>query len=205
MSLPHDFDEKVRDALPWEKRIAKKIEAFLVKRNIRNIGYSTPSDKETQHRGIDLIVEAESSSWEIKTRDHKYYNKGILLETKSVVENNTLGWLYTSEADVIAYCWLNESETNVMPTGYFILLKKLRTTSWYEKLPNNYRVLSTRSQRTPVSVVTTEGNRVLVSGRKYWTTEFIVPPIQDFPIGTLFPFNALLPSDLNQSKLGEVG
>jgi len=189
MSPRRDFDKDVSEAAPWEKRIAEKIEEFMLKYNVRKIPYGTQREKEIQKSGIDVIVKSESSDWEIKTRDHKYYEKGILLETKSIVERNILGWLYTSQADVIAYCWLNESSTNLMPNGYFIMLKNLRQTLWFKTLTQRYHIRTAKSMRkTP-------------EGERFWTTEFITPPIEDFPRGTLYRFNAILPSNYKQTIL----
>lgn len=187
MRAPHDFDESLKKYESWVKRLIEKIEEFMIKYNIRTIPYGTPRDIEIQKSGIDIIVKSESSGWEVKIRSSKYYEKGILLETTSVVEKNILGWLYTSNADVIAYCWLNESSTNLMPHGYFINLNKLRQTKWYETLTEIYYVNHTKSVRkTP-------------DGKKYWTTEFVTPPIKDFPRHTLYRFNAILPSNYKQT------
>ncbi len=194
MTGSRNFDEDVKDAKPWEKRIAKKVKDFLLKRYIKNLGYETLEDIKYQKQGIDAIAKAEKSTHEFKTRDYdpKYYNKDILLETISVVHKNILGWLYTSQADVIIYCWKNESESNLMPIGYFILLKELRKTSWYDNLPGDYFVKRTKYG----------SKREYISGTQHWHTKFVCPPIEDFPSGTLFRFNALLPSNRDQSTIG---
>ncbi len=190
MSPPHDFDEKLNEAAPWEKRIAEKIEKMHLRTyHTRLIPYDNIKDRKIQRSGIDFTISSESAGWEIKTRSRKYYLDGILLETISVVEKNIPGWLYTSKADIIAYVWLNESKSNLMQKGYFIMLKELRKTWWYQRLLDRYRVQETDSERK-----TDEG-------MIYWVTKFITPPISDFPDGTLIPFNALLPSNLEQSKL----
>ena len=189
MSPRRDFDKDVSEAAPWEKRIAEKLEEVILKYNVRKIPYGTPREKEIQKSGIDAIVTSESSNWEIKTRSHKYYEQGILLETKSIVERNIPGWLYTSKADVIAYCWLNESSTNLMPNGYFIMLKKLRKTLWFKTLTQRYPVKTAKSMRK------------IPEGERFWTTEFIIPQIHDFPPRTLHRFNAILPSNYKQTIL----
>lgn len=186
MRAPHDFDEKLNEATLWEKRIAEKIETFMMRYNIKMISYDNLKDIERQRNGMDFIVKSESAGWEIKTRSPKYYLKGILLETTSVVERNKPGWLYTSRADIIAYCWLNESFTNLMPIGYFIMIKELRKTRWYETLTERYRILDTTSDRK------------IPNGKIYWTTEFVIPPIKEFPRETLYRFNAILPSNYKQ-------
>jgi len=189
MNPPRDFDKDVKDAAVWEKLLAEKIVSFMRNYIPRLISYDNPKDIELQRKGMDLIVSSDSAIYEIKTRAHKYYRQGILLEIMSVVQHNKLGWLYTSEADCIAYVWLNESGTNLEPIGYFLLLKELRKTKWYAELPGVYHVMHTSSfRKTP-------------NGMSNWTTEFIVPEIDDFPrfpIKTLFQFNAILPSNYKQ-------
>lgn len=187
---PHrNFDEDMNDAASWEKRVSEKIESFVMKYKMRRIPYDTSENIELQKKGIDVIVESEPARYEIKTRAHKYYRKGILLETTSVVERNKPGWLYTSEADCITYVWKNVANTNVEPIGYFLLLKELRKTQWYDRLPGSYHVFSVTSKRkTPQGMI-------------YWTTEFIVPPIKDFPKYILWKFNAILPSNYKQTIL----
>jgi len=189
MRPPHDFDEKLNEAISWEKRIAEKIRTFMMRYNINMISYDNLKDIERQRNGMDFIVKSEAAGWEIKTRSPKYYLKGILLETTSVVEKNKPGWLYTSKADVIAYVWLNESFTNLMPIGYFIMIKELRNTQWYKNLLGRYKIKDTDSERrTPEGII-------------YWKTEFITPPIKDFPRDTLYQFNAILPSNHKQTIL----
>lgn len=191
MRSPHDFDDKLNEAALWEKRIAEKIEKMHLRTyHTRLIPYDNIEDRKIQRSGIDFTISSESAGWEIKTRSRKYYLDGILLETVSVVEKNIPGWLYTSKADIIAYVWLNESKSNLMQKGYFIMLKELRKTWWYNRLPGRYHVYDTPSERK-----TDEGTI-------YWDTKFITPPINDFPDGTLTPFNALLPSNHEQLKLG---
>lgn len=189
MNPPRDFDKDVEDFTVWEKRLIEKLISYLRNYIARLIPYDKPEDVKLQRKGMDIIVNSESMSFEIKIRANKYYLKGILLETTSVVERNKPGWLYTSEADCIVYVWLNESNTNLMPIGYFLLLKELRKTKWYASLPGFYHVMHTSSfRKTP-------------NGTTTWTTEFIVPSIEDFPRfprKTLFQFNAKLPSNYKQ-------
>ena len=191
MSRPYDFDEKLNEAAPWEKRIAEKIQTFMTRYNVNMISYDNLKDIERQRNGMDIIVKSESAGWEIKTRSPEYYLKGILLETTSVVERNKPGWLYTSKADVITYVWLNESFTNLMPIGYFIMIKELRKTPWYDSLPGKYPILQPKGG----------SKRKTSKGIIYWNTKFIVPPIEDFPTGTLYRFNALLPSNYKQTTI----
>jgi len=191
MSPPRDFIKDAKDAAPWEKRVSEKITYFLRNYMLRRLLYDTSEGKKLQKKGIDFIVESEKSKHEIKIRDNKWYLKGLLLETMSVVESNILGWLYTSEADAIGYVWKNKDETNCMPIGYLILLKELRKTQWYNKLPGSYHVFNPK----PGSY------RDTPNGRIYWTTKFIVPPIKDFPKGIVWKFNAILPSNVKQTFL----
>ncbi len=189
MTPPQDFDKDVKDFTIWEKRLIEKLISFLRNYLARLIPYDKPEDIKLQRKGIDIIVNSGPIKFEIKTRANKYYLKGILLETTSVVERNKPGWLYTSEADFIVYVWINPSNTNLMPIGYFLLLKELRKTKWYADLPGLYHVMNTTSfRKTP-------------NGVSNWTTEFIVPEIDDFPRfprKTLYQFNAVLPSNYKQ-------
>lgn len=190
MKNPHNFNEKLKEVEPFVERLAEKIRDFMIKYNIRTIPYGIPEDIEIQRSGIDIVIKSESSGWEAKIRGPDsivYYDKDILLETTSVKERGIPGWLYTSKADVLAYCWRNEFGTNLMPRGYFILLEKLRETSWFKKLTNEYYIKHTKSEReTP-------------KGKIYWRTEFVTPPIKDFPRGILYRFNAILPSNHKQT------
>lgn len=196
MSPSRDFDEDVSNAAHWEKRIAEKIRTFMFRNySVRMIPYDNLKDIERQRNGMDFIIKSEEAGWEIKTRSPDYYLDGILLETISVVERNKLGWLYTSKADCIAYVWLNWSFTNLMPIGYFIMIKELRKTPWYDSLPGKYPILQPKGG----------SKRKTSKGIIYWNTKFIVPPIEDFPPDILVPFDAILPSDYNkQSPVGEV-
>jgi len=189
MNPTHNFDKKLNEAAPWEKRIAEKIRTFMMRYSVDMIPYDNLEDIGRQQNGMDIIVKSESAGWEIKIRAPKYYREGILLETTSVVEMNKPGWLYTCKADIIAYVWLNEAGTNLMPIGYFIMIKELRKTRWYDRLPGEYCVFHTNSKRkTPEGMI-------------YWKTEFICPPIEDFPKDTLYEFNAILPSNYKQTIL----
>ena len=189
MKPSRDFDKDVKDAAPWEKRISEKIEDFLREFKARRLVYETSEGRKYQQMGIDFLVDSEESTHEVKTRDYEFYRKGILLETVSVIEDNILGWLYTSKADAIAYCWKNVEETNCMPVGYLILLKELRKTQWYKRLPKPYLEIQTKIP----------SHRDTLTGRIYWHTKFIVPPVKDFPYGVLYRFNATLPSVYKQT------
>ncbi len=193
MSPSHSFRGKLAEAQIWEPRIARKIEKMYLKTYMtRLIPYDNLEDIQRQKDGYDFTIKSEEAKWEIKTRTFAeyYYDKDILLETASVVQKNIRGWLYTSKADIIAYTWLNKSKSNLMPKGYFIMLKELRKTDWYQRLPSPYPVQDTWTDDF-----------------KYQTL-FVCPPIHHFPDGTLFPFNAKFdvefssPTHLKKSKQG---
>lgn len=192
MRRSHDFDEKVQEARKWETRLKERIVDFLIRQNIRRVQYDTPENIETQRNGIDLTVTSERGDWEAKIReDPRFYNQDILLETVSVRKYDLPGWVYTSEADAIAYCWQNRSKTNLMRRGYIIPIKKLRETEWLRHIQDNYEIKETSS--------TGDGD--------IWWTEFVCPPIPDFPKGTLYPFNPTLPTateHLEQTDLNEI-
>ncbi len=191
MNPPYDFDEKLIEAAPWEKRIAEKIRDFMMKFNIRMIPYDNLEDIQRQKDGMDFTIKSEVAGWEVKTRAPEWYLDGILLETVSDVKRKKPGWLYTSKAHCIAYVWLNESKTNLQPIGYFIRIQELRKTRWCNEAPRRYynsRHYTTSKRKTPY-------------GMAYWRTDFIIPPINDFPKGTLYRFNAVLPSNVKQTIL----
>jgi len=193
MSPSRDFDEDVSNAAHWEKRIAEKIRTFMFRKySVRMIPYDNLKDIERQRNGMDFIIKSEEAGWEIKTRSPDYYLDGILLETISVVERNKLGWLYTCKADCIAYVWRNWSFTNLMPIGYFIMIKELRKTLWYDEAPRRYE-----NPRHKVKSDRKNSEGKIIS---YWWTKFIVPPIEDFPPDILVPFNAILPSNHKQKN-----
>lgn len=174
MKPPHDFNGKLKEVEPWVEHLKNKIEDFLVHHNIRTISYE--AEPKQQKRGFDLIVKCEEAGWEAKIRNNLYYKKNdILFETLSVKEKGIPGWMFTYEMDFLVYCWLNSVKTNLEHRAYIILWKKLKETEWFKELPDphKYRLIETTSER---------------KGTK-WTTEFFLVPVNDFPKGTIFPFN----------------
>ena len=162
MTKVHSFIEKLQEFQPWAERLGTVIGELLIRQRLRDIPYDTPENITLQRKGIDFIVTSSYGDWEAKVRgDPTYYNRDILLELVSVKESGKRGWAYTSQADAIVYCWLNESKTNFMRVGYIILIKELRKTDWFKQLAQNYIVRSTKSER---------------DGEK-WTTEFVTPSI----------------------------
>jgi len=201
---PRSFDKDVKDVIPWERKLAEVMKDFMFKWQFRHIGYEKPEEIELQKKGVDWQITSETGDWEGKFRS-KFWRKDlekrdILLELVSVVESDKLGWLYTSKADAICYCWLNRFKTGLMPVGYIILIKKLRETRWYrenfvEPLERwgigdfldhlNYRVDEASSVRR----------------RSTWTTKFVCPPVMGFPKGILIPFDPTVGGKFTQLKI----
>lgn len=95
-------------------------------------------EPELQRKGIDLI--AGNLKIDIKTRDSLVYAKykDILLEKLSVAENNTLGWTYTTESDIVIYGWFN-SEEKFFLDGYILYMSIIK--DWFKNylLNNKYK------------------------------------------------------------------
>lgn len=184
----HSLEENIHKVEPFVELLKENIRHFLVKHQIRTVPYDTGENIKLQRNGIDLLVTSERGDWEAKIRSHRYYLDKILLETVSVKEKNIPGWVHTCQADAIAYCWFNPSETNLMRTGYIILVKELRETSLYKELTTRYPEHTTGSESD--------------TGERGWTSCFVLVPQVDFPKGTLYPFNpALELREYNQAAL----
>ena len=160
----------------WEKKLAPIMEKFIYSVKIKIMNYNNPNERIAQRNGIDGIGEKVELCWESKTRTYnkKYYNVDILLETVSVEQTGKLGWFHTSQADVISYCWETNNRQNLMPVGYLILIKELRTTNWFKKILTY-----------PLKRAYTEDK---------WSTLNRAIPINDFPPGTLYEFNPTIES-----------
>lgn len=169
------------DGLKWEEKLLAKIDHILLTTTIQRIDYT--QNPNTQREGIDGVISKKQSSIEIKTRKYfSYKYKDILLETKSVIEQNILGWFYTTNADIIAYVWENDSRTNLID-GYLIFIsKELR--HWFDENKHKFKkqIAETESEN---------GN---------WHTENYAVPINAFPKGTTYRFNPRL-NFTQQSKL----
>lgn len=184
---PHGFYDKLQEAEPFEKKIKDRLGRFLFLQKVRKIPYDpqNPSTVQQQKEGVDIIVESEKAKFDVKIRDNCYYKKGILIEIMSVVEQEKLGWFYTSKAHAIIYAWWNKQKSNLMREGFLILHQDSRLREWFDAKKEKYFTFETHSEQN--------GN--------LWTTHFKIVPINDFPKGTLVPFNAQLPTENKQTKL----
>ena len=122
--------------------------------------YDYENNKEKQLAGIDGISRAEIT-YDVKTRDYSFYRfKDILLEVMLDNRVNYLGWLYTSEADIIIYLWYNNNRSSFVD-GYILFLNEIR--KWY------------RNQHSkPILTETT------LPGLKFKTVSVVIP-IEKFP------------------------
>jgi len=182
-----DFIKDLKNGNKWEKKLAPILERFIFTYKAKIMNFSTIEGREKQRKGVDIELVSEEPDIEVKTRHNKYYkNKDILLETVSVIHQNILGWVYTSEADVIAYCWETENKTNLEPIGYLILLQKLRKTDWFKTIEN---------RGVPTKVGSCKNGL-------YWESYGRAIPINDFPPGVLYEFDPTLESTIyKQVKL----
>lgn len=182
MPKPHSFDEKLKEAAEWEQKVSQSLVDLVVAEAWRL------ASREEQRDGVDVVVKLKKSTFDVKFRDNKYYLKGILIETVSVVEEGKPGWFYTSQADEIIYLWLNKERTGLMPLGFRVFHRDRRFREWFEEHKNHYREQYTSSEK--------DG--------KVWHSRFVVVPIEDFPSGTLQRFNVrVMVHDPSQSKLDQ--
>ncbi|MFW9973014.1 MAG: hypothetical protein ACFFDF_22705 [Candidatus Odinarchaeota archaeon] len=116
-------------------------------------------NREKQRQGIDGKIKL-NFAYDVKTRTQKWND--ILLETISVIENNVLGWFFTSKADALVYLFLNNKQN--IDDGFVILLKQARK-YFTEDILENY----------PIKIATTK------KGTQIYHTENRAIPFEDFP------------------------
>lgn len=145
-----------------------------------------PKDSQSinlQNSGIDGIIKLEEFSFETKSRDFKYHkDRDILLETISIVENQTLGWLYSCKAPFIVYVWFNRQKTRFVD-GYILNMSMVHL--WVLGRENEFRKRRTSTNRNGM----------------IWHTEFILVPINWFPVGCLQQIAPYILRKDEQSKL----
>lgn len=169
----NNFNDCLKMGVEWEHRIKPKLMKMLVGKALKNINFS--DNPEMQRKGIDIILTQKNPTIDLKVRDYKYYNcRDILMETISVVETGTPGWLYTSQADLISYVWQTLRGTNLID-GYMLLIQEIRP--WFKK--NKWAFY------TPRDAISERDGRT-------WHTRNVAVPIYSFPIGTVFRFNPKL-------------
>jgi len=177
------FEDNLRNGKKWELPLLEKISRLRLKEKITCLS----NDREFQRKGIDGILYAEKAKIDPKARKYSAHKwNDILIETLSVIEQNKLGWFYTSESDIIVYVWENQSRTNLID-GYFIFIQNTTLRVWFEKYKKQHP----------------EKRRVAHSYRdgSSWTTENYAVPFHEFPKGTILQFNPKLPSQGKQTKL----
>ncbi len=156
------FQDNLNDGYICEERIKEKFKEIFTP-ILNHILYK--EDPEIQKKGIDFTVSKRPVSFDVKCRDYEAYKyKDILLETVSVREYDKLGWLWTSESDVIVYVWQNRSKTKFID-GYLLFLNEIR--SWLKEVGTD--------QFEKVISYSIGKNGVI------WSTENIAIPISAFP------------------------
>jgi len=173
----NDWNNCLALGIDWEEKLKNKVGNILQIKNIKRAIYEdTPK---LQHDGVDIRISFETIDIDVKTRkNYTLKFNDILLETKSVIEKNVAGWFYTTQAHIVAYVWLNPSETN-LEDGYLIFMSQsLR--QWFEETKHHFLVKIAHSQRN----------------KQTWTTENVAVPIPFFPKGSIIRFNPYL--DLTQ-------
>lgn len=171
---PHDFEECLAEGTYWEDKLQRRLQTVLIQDSVDRIAFDDAPDK--QRAGIDLEFSlSEIQTIDTKVRDYRWakYND-IFLETWSVWEEEIPGWFYTTQADAIAYTWKNQAGTNLLETGYLILMSDTLT-EWFNGVIDDY----------PEKDVPNDG----------WTTKGRPVPVSDFPEEALVPFNARLPKN----------
>ena len=166
----NDWNKNLENGNLWEKKLYEKLSRLLLTINAQIIDYA--ENPTWQKKGIDFLLSIGQRTVEQKTRDYQYYwHKDILLETISVIENNTPGWFYSTEADAVAYVWKNKEETDIID-GYFIFItKELR--QWINDNEHSF-------------------NHIKVHSNNYssqWSTMNISVPISLFPRENLMQIN----------------
>jgi hypothetical protein len=121
----------------YEESKKPQIEAFL-KEKLNLVALKDISmERDGKLLDRDYVAKrSEGEPWlriECKIRSEKYADTGdILIETKSNVERKTLGWIYTSKADLLAYLWPTSNGVE----GYVINLPKLQ--NWWKLNKHRY-------------------------------------------------------------------
>lgn len=181
LSKVNIFEDDLMDAKEWEEQLRPKIKEMFVVKALNRVSYS--ENPEAQRRGLDYVLKKEDpSSFQLKVRDNYAYERfgDILLEVKHSYGKK--GWFYKyyeNDIDLVFYVWKNKSETNLIKPGYILrFCDKLM--KWFEENKKKYK-------KVPAKTETKSGK-----GWKTWNRG--VPP-NDFPKGTLFPFDPRLSSD----------
>ncbi len=178
-----DFNTDLKEGEQAEELVLSKFKT-IIQPVVMRIAYKDGLiAKELQNSGIDAYVQKKESGFDVKVRDFKYYRfKDILLETKSVCEKDIPGWLY--KATVVVYLWWNPLKTKFVD-GYVLFLQNIR--DWMSVTQFDYKKKIAFSNRNGQS----------------WSTENIIVPISDFPIGCAVRLNRKEFLDQTQVKLSD--
>lgn len=131
--VEHDWSDCLNFGDLGEK-LAKNL-IHLLTTNISQLTFS--KNPSFQRQGKDLLLnicDIFSVSVEVKTREHNiiaYWHDGVdfLIETISVIEQDTPGWIFTSKADILFYGVLNERKDD-WSCAWVFNLEKLQT--WFK-------------------------------------------------------------------------
>lgn len=186
MSDPHSFQEKLSLGEEWEVKIKPAIENQIQSFSAERIQFDEEPEK--QLSGIDQTLTQDSFNIDVKVRDNRYCCDDVFIETVSVEERNSDGWLYSDGTDIVAYCWLNRLGDNLCDG---VLLETSNPfVEWFEG--NKTKFKEKRLQSVDEE-----------TGRKWHTIGSIVP-IGSIPKGFIITdFDPELPTGLitDQDKL----
>jgi hypothetical protein len=172
---PHDWESCLKEGNKWEDRIKPTLKEQILSITVDQVSFD--DDPEKQLSGIDHVLTRESPNIDVKVRDYDYYGDDILIETVSVVERDSKGWLYSDGLDVLAYCWKNRADTNLVD-GLLLLINDAFI-QWFEAHKSEFRAVTTQTK----------------DGRETWTTRSRIVEIDRIPEGFIYTdFDPTLPT-----------
>lgn len=178
-----EFGDDVRTGERAEELVLSKFKTIIHPIVMRVVFNDGVMSRELQKKGIDVSITQKDEGFDVKVRDFKYYRfKDVLLETKSVRENNIPGWLF--KATIVVYLWWNPLKTKFVD-GYILFVENIR--EWLGVSQYNY----------PKKIAFTKRNGCA------WSTENIAVPLHDLPIGCSIRINRNAFLDNKQIKLGD--
>ena len=133
MTDAYIFEESLNKGEEGDKKVKSLFANFyfpIANRFLEFEGYKYGLNKkytEKQRAGQDGKISA-SFCYDTKLRSY-YKDKIILLEIWHIYLNypkNSLGWFFTSEADVIFYLYRAKSKIKFFDSGYYLFLNNLR-------------------------------------------------------------------------------
>ncbi len=154
-----------KDDLRWEQNVRPAMIGWIAR--TMNIGFDrwATLEEETEEHFDALMLNGVKV--EIKSRrGGKVIYNDILIETKSCEERDTPGWIYTTQADYLAYAFVDEATHKILK-GYLIHFSKLK--EWWMKI-GRYHEYDIRKGTT---------------GKLYHTVNRAVPE-KDFPLDLFY-------------------